>query len=242
MTDTKDTNRDTKPKSKRIERLSPDGKWRSFPKVPNLLQYVSTGLYFARVKVNGKLIRRGLQTKVFEDAKLLLHDFLTRETKTRHVTGAPATFGEARGLYESSLTNDPTLSEQGRYYRRNCIKHLLKSWPGLDGMKPRAITRHQCEDWASKLAASTGSAPPAVRPTKQAPRRRNTSTIPLKQPPNLPTGSAFSSPICDDLRRYVPSRFRRKFEQGRFPHFAPGTRMPGAFLHSHRSPHCGHLV
>jgi len=68
MTDTKDTNRETKPKSKRIERLSPDGKWRSFPKVPNLLQYVSTGLYFARVKVNGKLIRRGLNTKVFEDA------------------------------------------------------------------------------------------------------------------------------------------------------------------------------
>ena len=39
-------------------RLSPDGKWRSFPKVHNLLQYTSTGLYFARLKVNGKLIRR----------------------------------------------------------------------------------------------------------------------------------------------------------------------------------------
>lgn len=98
MTDTRDTNRDTKPKSKCVERLSPDGKWRSFPKVPNLLQYVSTGLYFARVKVNGKLIRPGLNTKVFEDARLLLHDFLTRETKIRHVTGAPVTFSEAPGL------------------------------------------------------------------------------------------------------------------------------------------------
>lgn len=68
-------------KNNRNEHPSPDGKWRSFPKVPNLLQYVSTALYFARVKVNGKLIRRGLNTKVFEDAKLLLHDFLTRETQ-----------------------------------------------------------------------------------------------------------------------------------------------------------------
>jgi integrase len=145
--------RDTKSRqNKRAERLSPDGKWRSFPKVPNLLQYVSTGLYFARTKVNGKLIRRGLGTKVFEDAKLRLHDFLTKETKRRHVVGAPVTFGEARGLYEASLENDATLSEPSRYYRRNCIKRLLKSWPELDGMKLHAINRSQCEEWANRLA------------------------------------------------------------------------------------------
>jgi integrase len=146
--------RDTKPRksNRNTERLSPDRKWRSFPKVPNLLQYVNTGLYYARVKVNGKLIRRGLNTKVFEDAKLLLHDFLKRETGRRHVTGAPVTMGEARGLYEASLDSDRTLSAQSVYYRKNCIKRLLKSWPELDGMKPRAITRQQCEKWAAGLA------------------------------------------------------------------------------------------
>jgi integrase len=153
MTDSQDTMAGTEArKNKRDERLSPDGKWRSFPKVPNLLQYVSTGLYYARVKVNGKLIRRGLETKTFEDAKLALHDFLKRETNKRHIIGAPVTVGEARGLYESSLENDATLSEQTRYYRKNCIKRLQKSWPELDGMKPRAITRHQCEAWAKQLA------------------------------------------------------------------------------------------
>jgi integrase len=146
--------RDTKPPktNKRTERLSPDGKWRSFPKVHNLLQYCSTGLYFARLKVNGKLIRRSLKTKTFEQAKLLLHDFITREQKHRHITGAPVLFSEARQLYESTLANDHTLAEQSRYYRRNCIKRLLKSWPELDGMKLRAITRAQCEGWSSKLA------------------------------------------------------------------------------------------
>ena len=33
------------PPSKRDERLSPEGKWRSFPKVQHLLQYVQTGTF-----------------------------------------------------------------------------------------------------------------------------------------------------------------------------------------------------
>ena len=65
MTTTRDTISDTKPrKNKRNERLSPDGKWRSFPKVPNLLQYVSNGNYYGRIKVGGKLIRESLRTDV----------------------------------------------------------------------------------------------------------------------------------------------------------------------------------
>jgi integrase len=151
MTDSRDT-RPEKKKRKSDERLSPDGKWRSFPKVPNLLQYVSTNLYFARTKINGKLIRRSLNAKTFEEANLALHDFLATEGKRRHVTGAPVTIGEARGLYESSLANDPTLAAQSLYYRQNCIKRLLASWPGLDDLKPRAVTRAQCEAWAKKLA------------------------------------------------------------------------------------------
>jgi len=154
MKTTQDTKGDTKPRqNKRAERLSPDGKWRSFPKVPNLLQYVSTGLYFARVKVNGKLIRRGVTAKTFEEAKLALHDFLSKEKKRRHVVGAPVTFGEAKGLYEASIESDPGLQEPSRRYRRNCIRRLLKSWPGLDSLSLRAIKGAPCEEWAGKLAA-----------------------------------------------------------------------------------------
>jgi hypothetical protein len=38
-------------------RRSKDGKWRSFSRSPHLLQYVSSGTYFARIKVKGKIIR-----------------------------------------------------------------------------------------------------------------------------------------------------------------------------------------
>ena len=46
----------------RSAKLSKDGKWRSFPKVPHLLQYLSSGQYFGRTKVNGKVICRSLET------------------------------------------------------------------------------------------------------------------------------------------------------------------------------------
>jgi hypothetical protein len=72
--------RDTKPaKSNRDARLSSDGKWRSFPKVPNLLQYIETDVYFGRVKVEGKIFRSSLRTDVFTTAKLLSGDFLKQK-------------------------------------------------------------------------------------------------------------------------------------------------------------------
>lgn len=36
---------------------SKDGQRRSFPKIPCLLQYVSNGNYYGRIRVSGKLIR-----------------------------------------------------------------------------------------------------------------------------------------------------------------------------------------
>jgi HipA-like protein len=38
---------------KREDHLSKDKKWRSFPKVPHLLQYVISGNYFGKVKIHG---------------------------------------------------------------------------------------------------------------------------------------------------------------------------------------------
>ena len=47
-----------------------------FPKYPHLLQYVSNANYYARIKVNGKVIRESLKTTVWTTAKLRLADFL----------------------------------------------------------------------------------------------------------------------------------------------------------------------
>jgi len=61
-------------RKKSAARLSKDGKWRSFPKAPRLLQYVSSGTYYARLHTGGKIIRQSLETTVWSTAQLKLVD------------------------------------------------------------------------------------------------------------------------------------------------------------------------
>ena len=151
---TTDARRDTKPaKSMRDARLSPDGKWRSFPKVPNLVQYVGTGTYFGRVKIDGKVFRESLDTDVFTTAKLILGDFIKKKRKraAHPVTG---TFSAARAAYETELAADHTLKETGKLYRRKCIQALIRSWSELDATHPAKITVADCRAWAAKFAVA----------------------------------------------------------------------------------------
>ncbi len=130
--------------------LSSDGKWRSFPKVPNMVQYVSTGTYFGKVKIGGKPFRESLGTNVFTTAKLILGDWLKKKRKraAQPITG---TFGEARALFEADLDADHTLKDGSKVYRRNSIKALLRTWPELDALHPARITHTDCRAWAGRF-------------------------------------------------------------------------------------------
>lgn len=150
---TTDTTGDTKiPKQLRNAKLSKDGKWKAFPKVPHLLQYISTGTYFARVKVNGKVIRQSLETDVYTTAIIKLPDFLKKHRSKKAVDGNPVTFADARKLYTSKLESSASLSDQSKRYRKYCLKKLAESWPELDGLKLGRIGQAACEEWAGKLA------------------------------------------------------------------------------------------
>ncbi len=141
----------TPEKSKREANVSPDGKWRSFPKVPNLVQYVNTGVYFGRVKIEGKIFRESLHTDVFTTAKLRLPDFIKARRKTvdRPIAG---TFGEARTKYEAEIAADHTLKNGSKLYRRNCVKALLRTWPGINELRPDKISETDCRTWAARFA------------------------------------------------------------------------------------------
>ena len=140
------------PKDLGDRNLSNDGKWRSFPKVPNLVQYISTGTFYGRVKVDGKLYRESLKTTVYSIAKLKLPDFVKSKLRKKRQTGAPVSFGEARKLYEQDLESDHTLSDSSKRYRRYCIKKLLAAWSGLDDMKLNRISEAECKEWAGRFA------------------------------------------------------------------------------------------
>lgn len=142
------------PKPRRAERetnISPDGKWKSFPRVPNLLQYVPSGVYFGRIKSGGKIIKETLKTEVFTTARLRLGDFLKTQHK-RAARSIAGTFSDARATFERELDADHTLKPASKLYRHNCVKALLRTWPDLDKKAPAKITEVECREWASKFA------------------------------------------------------------------------------------------
>jgi integrase len=126
------------------------GAWRSFPKVPNLFQYVNTGTYYARVKVGGKTIRRSLKTNVWSTARLRLHDFVQEVQEERDIQQRP-TFGRALELFEKRLDSATNLKPQSKDYRRWCIKKLNETWPELRAMKLSDIPPAACREWAARL-------------------------------------------------------------------------------------------
>src|SRR6266404_5741715 len=136
-------------KAKRDLHLSKDGKWRSFPKVPNLLQYVISGTYYARRKTDGKSVRVSLETNVFTVVKLRLADKLQELRKPKVEVGI---FADGRLKFEDQTNCDHTLAELSKAYRLRCVNSLLRSWPGLDTKKADTITDADCRQWAHRYA------------------------------------------------------------------------------------------
>ena len=160
--------------------MSADGKWRSFPKVPNLLQYVVAGTYYARCKVNGKPVRASLETDVFTTAKVRLPDKLKELRKPKAHVG---TFADGRIKYETETSNGYTsrknrlvkLAPLSVAYRLRCLECLRRSLvecifhPGrawkelgeearldafakLDAMNAWDFTKEHCEAWQARYS------------------------------------------------------------------------------------------
>jgi integrase len=144
-----------KSRNRRKEILSKDGKWKSFPKVRHLLQYVSTGTYFARVKVNGKLKRESLETDIFSTAELKLADFVKRE-KGQKLPRFVHAFKDARLKFEEQLENSD-LAPATKRYRKFCISALTESWPTLDATAAHKIKPADCEAWADRFKSKVDS-------------------------------------------------------------------------------------
>lgn len=51
------------PKPARATTGSPDGEWRMFPRVANLVRYRSTGNNYGRVKIAGKVFRERYEVR-----------------------------------------------------------------------------------------------------------------------------------------------------------------------------------
>jgi integrase len=150
-------NSDTEPSiRKREEHLAKDGKWRSFPKVPHLLQYVNNGNYYGRIKVGGKIIRVSLDTDVWTSAKLRLTDFLKKHQEARHQIDPPK-FSETVEVFKQELENDTSIKPRSKEYRLLCLLKIERSWPELWALRLNEITPQACKEWATVLHGKIAS-------------------------------------------------------------------------------------
>jgi integrase len=138
----------------------PELDWQKTP-YSNLIRYVPSGTYFARMKLKGKLIRRSLKTQTLAVAKLRLADLESGERKktsgTVALLGGKMTFHDALTAYKQERKNDPNLKLGTVEYDGYRIKALLESWPELEKMDVSKISASACKSWGEKNAKKTSS-------------------------------------------------------------------------------------
>ncbi|MFN7137757.1 MAG: tyrosine-type recombinase/integrase [Limisphaerales bacterium] len=132
-------------------------RWVKTP-IANLVRYVPSGVYFARAKVGGKLIRQSLKTSTISVAKLRLADLLKEQQqqleRNHSVAQGKMSFEDAFNILDARLQSDPNIKASTKKYQKEIIEAVYKSWPELRKMDVRRITKANCLDWRSRFAAS----------------------------------------------------------------------------------------
>jgi len=124
----------------------------------NLIRYVPSGTYYARIRIRGKLLRKSLNTNLISVAKLRLTDLEKAERQAGENQDAlgngKMTFGQAADVFRQRIQGDASLKPRTKEYYEQRIVALLRSWPGLAEMELRRITKADCLGWASRIGAA----------------------------------------------------------------------------------------
>src|SRR5260221_8576015 len=138
---------------KATERTSSSAELMQKTHYANLVRYVPTGIYFARMRVKGKLIRKSLKTDTLSVAKLRLGDLEKMERQRAEsradVTHGKLTFGEAVKIYRQRVSGDVSTKPRTKEYYEDRSAALLKSWPELERTDISRITKSECLNWAA---------------------------------------------------------------------------------------------
>ena len=127
----------------------------------NLIRYEPSKVYFARLRVKGKLIRRSLKTSVLTVAKMRLAD-LEKEERSKvksqdAVAEGKMTFGDCLEVFKTRLNGDPNAKPKTKEYYHQRILALSRSWPELASMDIGRVTRTQCAEWGIRNAVKSSS-------------------------------------------------------------------------------------
>ena len=126
----------------------------------NLIRYTPSGVYFCRIRVQGKLIRKSLKTDVLSVAKLRLTD---EEKKHRQMAQSQIAIQRGRGqmifsdalkTYRARLQANPDIKSKTKLYYEQRIHSLLRTWPNLERVNLLDLSKQSCLDWAARYAGS----------------------------------------------------------------------------------------
>ena len=122
----------------------------------NLLRYVPSGTFFARLRVNGNLIRKSLKTDVLTVAKLRLADLQKSERESAEIrdsaTKGRMTFGDCVTIFKSQSEASNLLKPTSKLYRQEIIQSITKSWPGIETRDIRRFTINDLNSWAAEYS------------------------------------------------------------------------------------------
>jgi integrase len=122
----------------------------------------SSGTFYARLKVGGKLTWRSLKTDLLSVAKSELEKLLNEEATRSELHGNEQvnprlTMGEAKQVRLREISNDVAMKKATKHYWSQIAESLTRAWPELDEMEARKITPALCQDWAGKFAQTASA-------------------------------------------------------------------------------------
>ena len=130
----------------------------------NIVQHVPSGIYYARLRIKGKLIWRFLKTDKISIAKLRMGDVEVEERKKAEVgyikTKDKILIKHCIDAYREKKFRPATprnqkdakpLKPAAIVYYEQRISALLKSWPGFENMEVRYVYEKQCREWADRV-------------------------------------------------------------------------------------------
>jgi integrase len=126
-----------------------DVEWAKTP-YPNLIRYKPSGNYFGRVRVNGKLIRRSLETHVLTVAKLKLSDFLQDHRRLAVNRGQSVNGEVIIEMFKKEIEDDHNNKPRTKLYKQEVLTALKKWWPELYSADIAKISRKDCNEWAAR--------------------------------------------------------------------------------------------
>ena len=128
--------------------------WES-TRVQNLIRHASTGTFYARFRIGGKLIAKSLNTKVLSVAEQRLPDerkkHLEIHEKRKALSAGKMLVGDVIHVYRENLNDNPSLKPKTKFYYRLILDFITKSWPDLKKMDIGTVTDRHCQEWLVKF-------------------------------------------------------------------------------------------